>query len=55
MEFLYLLLLAVTVFLLWRKPEKEALAWKIFVIASLICSFHFLVNGFSYLMPLGNV
>lgn len=55
MEFLYLVLLLASVCLIWRKPDREALAWKLFVVASLICGIHFFINGFSYLLPLGNV
>lgn len=55
MEMLMLLLLAGSVFLLWRKPEKEKAAWRLFLAASAVCVFLFILDVHTYLVPMGNI
>lgn len=55
MEFLYLTLLAAVIAIIWLKPEKERLAWTLFIVSSLICVCIFLGVEHGYLVPLGNI
>ena len=55
MATLMLTLLAGVCFLIWRRPSAEIWAWRLFVTASLLCFAHFMINGVSYWVPLGNI
>ena len=55
MEMLMLSLLAVSCFLIWRKPQREKLAWGLFLAASAICVFLFILDVHTYLVPMGNI
>lgn len=54
MEFLILVLLALSVWLVWKKPEKEKLAFALFCAGTGICFFMYFVASFNSLLPFGS-
>lgn len=55
MEFLMLLLLAVSLFIVWRKPEKEKWAWRLFLASTAVCVFLFLLDVHTAVFQMGNL
>ncbi len=51
MEFLNFVLLFVIAFLLWRKPEKERLAFRMLVVSVLLMVMMFLVATRTAILP----
>lgn len=51
MEFLILILLTLSVWLVWKKPEKEKLAFAFFVAGTAICFLMYFVASSNSLLP----
>lgn len=51
MEFLNLVIILVTAFLVWRKPEREQLAFRLLVISIALMVFLFSVGTRTSLLP----
>lgn len=54
MEFLILMLLALSVWIIWRKPQKEALAFIMFAVGAGLCFFMYFVASFGSVLPFGS-
>lgn len=54
MEFLTLIILASSIFLLWLKPESESLIFKIFLCGAVLNCFMYFVASFNSVLPSGN-
>ena len=55
MEFLDLLIILWTAWLLWRRPERERLAFRLLVVACLLMALLFLVGTRTSLVPGVNI
>ena len=51
MEFLSFLFLAIAVFIAWKKPEKEGLAFGAFAVGTAICFIMFFIASWTSLLP----
>lgn len=51
MEFLSFIFLALAVFIAWKKPEKENLAFGAFAVGTVICFIMFFIASWSSLLP----
>lgn len=51
MEFLNLLLILATAWLVWRRPERERLAFRLMVLSCLLMALLFLVGTHGSLVP----
>ena len=51
MEFLSFLFLAIAVFIAWKKPEKEGLAFGAFAMGTAICFIMFFIASWTSLLP----
>ena len=51
MEFLNLCLIHWAAWLIWRRPEKDRLAFRLLVVCSLIMALHFLIGTHGSLVP----
>ncbi len=51
MEFLNFLIILVTAWLLWRRPEKERLAFALLIVSCLIMAVLFLIGTHTSLIP----
>jgi len=51
MEFLSFLFLALAVFIAWKKPEKESLAFGAFAVGTAICFIMFFIASWTSLLP----
>jgi hypothetical protein len=54
MEFLILVLLAVSILLILVKPEKEKLIFSVFLCGALLTCFMYFVASFNSVLPSGN-
>lgn len=54
MEFLILMLLAVSLWLVWKKPHKEKLAFNLFLAGAGLCFFMYFVASFGSVLPFGS-
>jgi heme A synthase len=51
MEFLNFLLILVAAWLVWRRPEREKLAFRLVVVSSVIMALLFLIGTHTSLIP----
>ena len=51
MEFLSFLFLVIAVFIAWKKPEKEGLAFGAFTVETAICFIMFFIASWASLLP----
>jgi uncharacterized membrane protein len=51
MEFLNLLIIVTTAWLVWRRPEKERLAFRLLVVSCLLMALLFLIGTHGSLVP----
>lgn len=54
MELLILVLLAAAVWLVWRKPEKEKVAFRLFVLGAALCFAMYFIASFTSVLPFGS-
>ena len=54
MELLILVLLAAAVWLVWRKPEKEKVAFRLFVLGAALCFVMYFIASFTSVLPFGS-
>ena len=55
MEMLMLLALSAAVFLVWRRPARENLAFGCFLFGAAICVVMYLIAVTAYFVPMGNI
>ena len=54
MELLILVLLAIAVWLVWRKPAKEKVAFRLFMIGAGLCFTMYFIASFPSVLPFGS-
>lgn len=54
MEFLTLVILTISVYLVWKKPEKEELAFKLFIAAAVLTIGMHTISTMTSILPSGN-
>lgn len=55
MEMLMLLALALAVYFVWLKPQKENLAFACFLFGTAICCVMYLIGVSAFFVPMGNI